>query len=128
MALAWPLRALHEAGHPDRIQPLLKTALGRSLKVHPTASCAEALVMIVHAVLPAGLRPANPAITALKTTASDSHWRVVRALVDVALLANAFDRQAAMDIASVIPVENKRSATVHRISEGEAMEPREFFW
>lgn len=128
MALAWPLRALHETGRDDLIPSMLKTAIELSVDVRPAASRAEALVLLIHAVLPHGLQTANPAIAALKSTASDSHWRVIRALVDVALLVNGLDRQSAMDIASLIPVENKRASTMDRLSNGETMQPRPFFW
>ncbi|MCM2373798.1 hypothetical protein [Aporhodopirellula aestuarii] len=128
MALAWPLRALHETGHGERISSLLTTALRLSREVRPTASRAEAIVLLIHAVLPHGLRTAAPAITALKATAADSHWRVVRALVDVALLVNAFDQKSAIEIANVIPVEHKRKSAIDRISGGETLQPRPFFW
>ncbi|QDV27571.1 hypothetical protein Q31a_59630 [Aureliella helgolandensis] len=128
MALAWPLRALHETGNGDAIPPLLKTALSLSADVHPASSRAEALSLLIHAVLPDGLRTAEPAIGTLKSVASDSHWRVVRSLIDTALLVNAFDRQSALNVAQVIPAENKRNSTIKRISEGETLQPRPFFW
>lgn len=128
MALAWPLRALQETGHGKQIPTLLKTALQRSTMVQPAASQAEALKLLIHAVLPHDLRTVNPAVAALKAVASETHWRVVRALVDVAFLINAFDRQTATDIAKVIPIENKRNATMERISSGETMQVRPFFW
>ncbi|TWT81740.1 hypothetical protein CA13_31930 [Planctomycetes bacterium CA13] len=128
MALAWPLRALHETEHGNLIPPLLKTAVQLAADVHPAASHAEALVLLINAVLPHSLQTAEPAIAALKSIATDSHWRVVRALTDVALLVNAFDRQSATDLASAISVENKRRSTLDRISAGETMQPRPFFW
>lgn len=128
MSLAWPLRALHETEHGNLISALLTTALQTCKDVRPAASRAEAIVLLIHAVLPNGLRMANPAIDALKTVASDSHWRVVCGLVDVALLVNAFDRPTAIEIASVIPQENKRNATIDRIANGETRQPRPFFW
>lgn len=128
MALAWPLRALQESDHGNLISPLLETAVQLSANARPVASRADALVLLVHAVLPHGLQTAKPAIAALDSIASDSHWRVVRALTDVALLANAFDRQSAIHIASAISVENKRRSILDRISAGETMQPRPFFW
>ncbi|QEG22092.1 hypothetical protein [Mariniblastus fucicola] len=128
MALAWPLRALHDTGNGGSIPPLLKTAISLSADVQPASSRAEALGLLIHAVLPDGLRTAEPAIAKLKSVASDSHWRVVRSLIDAALLVNAFDRQSALSIANAIPLENKRNSAVQRLSDGETMEPRPFFW
>ena len=71
---------------------------------------------------------AEPAIDTLKPVASDAHWRVVRSLVDTALLVNAFDRQSALGVASAIRAENKRNSTIERVSAGETLQPRPFFW
>lgn len=128
MSLAWPLRALHETGHERLIPPLLTTSLELSVDVRPAASRAEAVALTIHAVLPNGLATATPAITALKSVAVDSHWRVVRALVNVSLLVNAFDRQSAMGVAATIPSDKKRIATQDRIVSGEWLQPRQFYW
>jgi hypothetical protein len=128
MALAWPLRALHETGNGDSIPPLLKTALSLSADVRPASSRAEAVGLLIHAVLPDGLRTVEPAIVTLKSVASDAHWRVVGSLVDTALLVNALDRQSALNVAHAIPAEKKRNSTVKRISDGETLQPRSFFW
>ena len=128
MALAWPLRALHETGNGDSIPPLLQTAISLSADVQPASSRAEALGLLIHAVLPAGLRTTEPAIAKLKSAADDSHWRVVRSLIDTALLVNSFDRQSALNIAHAIAIENKRNSAVKRLLDGETQEPRPFFW
>ena len=128
MAVAGPLRALLVTGNGDSIPSLLKVVLSLSADVYPVSSRAEAISLLIHAVLPEALRTAEPAIDKLTSMASDTHWRVVRSLVDTALLVNAFDRQTAMHVAGVIPAENKRNSTAKRISDGETMQPRSFFW
>ena len=127
MALAWPLRALHETGHGKQIPPLLNTAVRLSANVHPAASRAEALLILMHAVIPNDFRTAEPAIAALKRI-TDTHWRVVRALTDAALIVNAFDTSAASEIAAAISVDNKRKSALERLSAGETKQPRAFFW
>lgn len=128
MALAWPLRALHESGNGKRIPPLMKIAVELSTHVQPAASQAEALILLIHAVLPHHLTTAAPAVAQLKSLARNPHWRVIRALVNAALLVNQSDRQTATEIAKVIPLDNKRNSTIDRISDGQTMQVRPFFW
>ena len=86
----------------------------------PTSSRAEALVLLIHAVFPAGIQVANPAIDALLTyCAGDDHWRIVRAFGDTALLVNAVDTAGAGRIAEAMPAGNKRDAVISRLEAGE---------
>jgi len=128
MALAWPLRACHEVGRGDLIDALVSVAKRLSANVRPNSSRAETLMLLINAVLPHGLKPVMPAIASLKSLTGDSHWRIVRAFVDCALLVNEHGRQTAAEVASLIPVENKRAATLARLEDGQTMQPREFFW
>ncbi len=128
MSLAWPLRALYETDHSKLIPALLRTATSMVPNVSPAASRAEAIGLLIHAVLPAGLDLAEPAISALSALHNESHWRVVRKFVDVSLLVNAYDRPRSLELANLISVKAKRDATIARIHGGEVMEPRPFFW
>jgi hypothetical protein len=128
MSLAWPLRALHETGNSKLMPSLLQTATKMVADVSPVSSRAEAIGLLIHAALPAGLALADPAISALTTLRNESHWRVVRTFVDVSLLVNAHDRQRSLEIANSIAIENKRKSTIERIQNDEQMEPRPFFW
>lgn len=128
MALAWPLRALHETGNAKLMASLLKTATNMAADVSPAASRAEAIGLLIHAVLPAGLKLATSPISSLINLRGESHWRVIRTFVDVSLLVNAHDRQRALEIANSIAVANKRKSTVERVVNDEQMEPRPFFW
>jgi hypothetical protein len=128
MSLAWPLRALHETGNPKLIPPLLHIALQIVPNVSPVASRAESVGLLLHAVLPAGLSLAKPAISTLVNLCSDEHWRAVRALVDASLLVNSHDRKQSLEIANAIPNVNKRTTTIQQIEDGEKMSPRPFFW
>lgn len=128
MSLAWPLCALHETNNADLIPPLLQTALKLAVEISPASSRAEAVVLLIHAVLPAGQDLTTPAITSIKPLRNETHWRVVRAFGDVALLVNAYDRETALSIANQIAIEKKQAALVKRIESGEQLEPRPFFW
>lgn len=128
MALAWPLRALHETENGKLIPPLLKFALQLAVDVQSHASRAEAIGILIHAVLPNSLETTQPAIAAIKSVALDSHWRVVRALTDVALLVNVCDQRTALEIADMISVNNKRKSVLDRLSAGDTLQPRAFFW
>ncbi len=128
MSLAWPLRALQETGNSGLMAPLLKTATRLAPDISPPASRAEAIVLLIHAVLPAGLDLTAHAVSALTPLRNETHWRVVRAFVDVALLVNGLDRQRSLGIANLIAIDKKRAATVERVVNGEQMEPRLFFW
>jgi hypothetical protein len=128
MSLAWPLRALHETGNPKLIPPLLHIAMQMAPNVSPVASRAESVGLLIHAVLPAGLSLASPAISTLVNRCGDEHWRAVRALVDASLLVNPHDRKQALKIANAISNLNKRKTTIYRIENGERNSPRAFFW
>jgi len=129
LALAWPLRALHETDHATSIPKVLAEAIKLSPEVTPTSSRAEALVLLIHAVLPAGIKIASPAIDALvDLCAGDDHWRIVRAFGDTALLVNGFDTARANEIARAMAAGNKRDAVVARLEAGETSKVRVFFW
>lgn len=128
MSLAWPLRALQETGNLELMPSLMKTAIKLTCEVSPASSRAVAIGLLIHAALPAGLPMADSAIASLVSIRNESHWRIIHTLVDVALLVNGHDRQRALGIANIIPVENKRASTVTRIRNGQQMEPRRFFW
>ncbi len=129
MALAWPLRALHETGNASAIPKVLSEAIQLSPNVSPTSSRTEALVLLIHAVLPAGIEIANPVIDALLAhCAGDDHWRIVRAFGDTALVVNSFDKARANQIAAAMPAGNKRDAAISRIDSGETLKMRAFFW
>lgn len=127
-ALAWPLRALYETGNSKSIPSLLKTATRLAADVSPASSRAEATNLLIHAVLPAGLAFAEPAISSLTKIRTDSHWRVVRNFIDVSLLVNAESRPRALAVAELIPNPNKRKSALERICNGEQRQPRDFFW
>jgi hypothetical protein len=128
MAIAWPLRALHEAGQPKLIPPLLRVATNISERVTPESSGAVALSLIIQAVLPAGLSVAESAISKLAGRVKDQHWRTTRALTEVALMVNSVDHARALVIARAIAAENKRATAIRRLENAEASEPRAFFW
>ncbi len=128
-ALAWPLRALHEKKQGSSISRVLREAVEISQDVMPTSSRAEALGLLIHAVLPAGIERVNPAIDALLAfCAGDDHWRIVRAFGNIALVVNASDKKQAKKIAMAMPEGNKREAILARLQAGEFLKVREFFW
>ncbi len=129
MALAWPLRALQETNNSTAIPQVLSDAIEMSCDVSPTSSRTEALVLLIHAVLPAGIKIANPAIDALLAhCAGDDHWRIVRAFGDIALVVNSFDKTRAKKIAAAMPAGNKRDAAIARMEAGEILKVRAFYW
>lgn len=128
MALAWPLRALHETNHPKRIPPLRDVATSLAASVSPASSRAHAIFVLANALIPAGVPVVEPVLSVLMSIRNDSHWRVVRAFVYVSLLINAHDQQRAAKLASAIPINSKRTATLERIHNGDQLEPRVFFW
>jgi len=129
LGMAWPLRALHETNHDAAIPKVLATTLEIAPDVTPTSSRAEALVLILHALLPAGIRAASPAIDALiNLCAGDDHWRIVRAFQDTAVLVNAYDKGRADQIARKMPAGKKRDDTLGRLKSGETSQVRKFFW
>ena len=128
-ALAWPLRALHEKNQASSISRVLREAVELSQDVMPTSSRAEALGLLIQAVLPAGIERVSPAIDALLAYCSnDDHWRIVRAFGNTALVVNGFDKQRAKKIANAMPVGNKRDAILTQIEAGETLKVRAFFW
>ena len=129
MALAWPLRALHETGNTRAIRKILSEALKLSPAVSPTSSRTEALVLLIHAVLPAGIEIANPGIDALlEPCTGDDHWRIVRAFGDIALVVNAFDKKRAKQLAGAMPAGSKREAILARLQAGDFLKARGFYW
>lgn len=129
MALAWPLRALHETDNAAAIPKTLDAALPLAPQVTPTSSRAEAIGLLIHAVLPAQMEVANPAINALiELCSGDDHWRIVRAFGDLALMVNGYDADRALEIANAMPAGNKRDALIPRLEAGEKLAPRKFFW
>lgn len=129
LALAWPLRALHETKNAQAIPSALEETLRLAQDVEPTSSRAEAIGLLIHALLPAGIDVASPAIDALlKLCSGDDHWRIVRAFSDVAVLVNGYDKARANKIARAMPAGNKRDATLEKLAAGETSKVRKFFW
>jgi len=129
LALAWPLRALHETKNRAAIPDALAKAIELAPDVTPTSSRCEALLLLIHAVLPAGVEIANPALDALqRLCAGDDHWRIVRAFAGAALLVNAIDKTLALQIAHAMPEGNKRDMAIARLQAGESEKVRKFFW
>jgi len=129
MALAWPLRALHETDNASLMPATVSVAVELARNVSPTSSRAECLILLLQAAFPAGMRTVDPVIDTLLThCAGDDHWRVVRAFVDAALFVNGVDADRAHQIAELIPDGKKRRASLARLDAGEKSEPRQFFW
>jgi hypothetical protein len=129
MALAWPMRALVETQHVAALRPALVKALRLAPQVEPTSSRAEALGLLVHAVLPAGIEAVRPVLDALlKQCSGDDHWRIVRALASAALLVNSCDSPTAHRLANALPAGNKREELLAKLAAGKSSPARKFFW
>jgi len=129
IALAWPLRALHETGNLRSVQQVRDVALAMLPSVNPCSSRTECHATLLNAVIPSGLSAADPVIDSMiANCAGDNHWRIVRAFVDSALLVNGFNKARALEIATAIADETKRDATISRLQAGDSSLPRNFFW
>lgn len=129
MGLAWPIRALHETNNGDMIPKLLDQAIELAPDVMPTSSRIEALVLLIHAVIPAGISLADPVIDAMLTFCKgDDHWRIVRAFAETATLINGYDKKRAKQIALAMPAGKKRDDAFERLNAGKNTEVKSFFW
>jgi len=129
MALAWPLRALHETGNLDSMARVRDIALEWLQSITPCSSRTDCHAALIHATIPAGISVANPIVDSMIAHCTDdAHWRVVRAFVDSALLVNGFHKVRSLELAAVIADEKKREVTISQLQTGEANKPRVFFW
>ena len=96
---AWEIAALAERGLLEEARRSLNEVIVDAPSVEPSASRAEALILLLHAGLRIGEEEGDHVCTVLDTTCGkDCHWRCKRALKDA-----------------------------HKLCSGEA-EPRKFFW
>lgn len=96
---AWEIAALAERGLFEEARRSLIDAIADAPSVEPSASRAEALILLLHAALRIGDDESGQVCTELVATCgTDYHWRCKRALKDA-----------------------------HRLSSGET-KPRSFFW
>lgn len=86
---AWEIAALAERGLLEEARCSLNDAIADAPSVEPSASRAEALILLLHAALRLGEEEGDHVRTEIVTTCGkDYHWRCKRALKDAQKLCS----------------------------------------
>jgi hypothetical protein len=126
---AWPLRALVERGHTDRLGSFLPGVKSCAARTMSPASRCEALFLVYQAVFPAGRRYWLSVLSDLAGCADPTaHWRVGRAMRDAVLIAANEDLEFARDFAGRIGNDKVRAQIERGLDRLQFRPPRPFFW
>jgi hypothetical protein len=127
--LAWPIRAALEIGDPNRPSRLLSDAWRELPQIELHGSRAEAIGLLLHAVLPASARLWHPLIDALPSLCPpDAHWRAARLYRNAAAMLRHFDGHTARLFVDAIPAGKVRERCRRDDEAGRKLLPRQFFY
>ena len=125
---AWPIRALVERGRAALALDALGQARQRALTAAPYASRAEALLSLLQGGWHLGASTRRQLVEDLVALhATDSFWRVGRALVDALEMLGKEDRDLARAIAERIADDRCRAKALAGIQAERACGPRSYF-
>lgn len=128
-AAAWPIRALVERSALTDAQAALRDVLPLAAEIEHIGSRAEALLLLLQAVLPASNSLRKPVFHAILDLPHEPvHWRRRRTIREAFLMVHA--REPALVAVCLPRVRDQklRSAIESRLAAGETREPRAFFW
>jgi hypothetical protein len=125
---AWPIRALVERGHAALALVALGQARQRALAATPHASRAEALLGLLQGGWHLGASIRRQLVEDLAALhATDTFWRVGRALVDALEMLSTEDRDLARAIAERIGDDRCRAKALAGIQAERPCRPRNYF-
>lgn len=125
---AWPLRALVERSHADRLRSILPGLLSLAARIENPGSRCEALLLVYQAVFPAGRKWWLCVLRDLVGCAgAAAHWRAGRAIRDAVLMAANEDVEVARDFVRRVGNDRVRAQIERGLDRAQVMSPREFF-
>jgi hypothetical protein len=125
---AWPIRALVERGRAALALDALGRARQRALAATPYASRAEALLGLLQGGWHLGASTRRQLVEDLVALhATDTFWRVGRALVDALEMLSKEDRDLARAIAERIADDRCRAKALASIQAERVCGPRSYF-
>lgn len=127
-ASAWPLRALIERRDGARAVAAIRKALASVPQIENPVSRADAMFLLFQAVFPQGVQVRADTLTVLMSACGAAGTKGQRHLRDAALMLAAVDGATARQVVTAMREGRERRQAERRIAEGEAMEPRAFFW
>ena len=126
---AWPLRALVERGHTERLASILPELLNLAMRIESPASRSEALKLVYEAIFPAGRRSWLSVLDVLaRATYPAIHWRQSRNIRDAVLMAASEDPVFARDFCRGIGNDKAKDQIQRRLAVSQFATPRPFFW
>ncbi|MCC7063384.1 MAG: hypothetical protein IT456_11305 [Planctomycetes bacterium] len=125
---AWPIRALVERGRAALAWDALGRARERALAATPPSSRAEALLALLQGGWDLGASTRRQLVEDLAALhATDTFWRVGRALVNALEMLSKEDRDLARAIAERIADDRCRAKALAGIQTERACGPRKYF-
>jgi hypothetical protein len=126
---AWPIRALVERSHSQKLVEIIPQLLDRAKAIDLLASRSEALFLVFQAVFPAGREKWLEVFRALIGASNPLiNWRQKRNLRDTILIVWSEDQELANEIIANVPDSKLRRQIERRIANADIPLPRAFFW
>jgi hypothetical protein len=125
---AWPLRALVERGHSDRLRSIIPELKKEAKKIDILASRSEALFLVLQAVFPAGREYWLDILQALRESSEPMiNWRQKRNLRDAVWIVWGDDKDLAQSIIDDLEGGRLKRQIESGIASGRRRLPRLFF-
>lgn len=126
---AWPLHALVERGEGKVAEGCLLSLLKESRNIEPATSRMAALFLLFQALYPQPKSTWQKVLAEIKSVSqSEMSKKAGGILCDVAIMLASVDKEEADRVVKVIPEGTYKRQAERRLTEGETLEPRSFFW
>ncbi len=126
---AWPIRAIVERDHSDKLLSFIVELLNRAKEIELMVSRSEALFLVFQALFPAGREKWFDVLQYLINASIPLiSWRQKRNLRDTILIVWNEDEELAKDLINRIPDSRLKRQIERRITNSQRRLPRPFFW